>query len=107
MLVAALCSSVCSAAELKVHTANEKGSQLRWFEEMVPMRDGVKLYTYGILPPEGEKCGIIVVRNSYAGEYKVDMRASARKQLSTLKRGYAYVYQHVRGTGMSEGDWIT
>ena len=102
----ALSASVCVSAELKVHTFKEKGTELRWFEEMVPMRDGVKLYTYGILPPEGEKCGIIVMRNSYAGEYKVDMRAYARKQIGTLKRGYAYVHQHVRGTGMSEGDWI-
>ena len=106
MVSVALSASVCVSAELKVHTVKEKDTELRWFEEMVPMRDGVKLYTYGILPPEGEKCGIIVVRNSYAGEYKVDMRTYARKQIGNLKRGYAYVYQHVRGTGMSEGDWI-
>ena len=101
-----LCASVSAAAELKVHTAEEKGTELRWFEEMVPMRDGVKLYTYGILPPDGGKCGIIIVRNPYVSERKVDIRAYARKQASLLKRGYAYVYQHVRGTGMSEGDWI-
>ena len=106
MVSVALSASVCVSAELKVHTFKAKGTELRWFEEMVPMRDGVKLYTYGILPPEGEKCGIIVMRNSYAGEYKVDMRAYARRQTGTLKRGYAYVHQHVRGTGMSEGDWI-
>ena len=103
----AFCAALHIKAEIAVHAVEENGGILRWFEEMVPMRDGVKLYTYGILPPEGEKCGIIVVRNSYAGEYKVDMRTYARKQIGTLKRGYAYVYQHVRGTGMSEGDWIT
>ena len=70
------------------------------------MQDGVKLYTYGILPPEGEKCGIILVRNPYVQESRVDMRAFAKGQFGVLKRGYAYVRQHVRGTGMSEGDWI-
>ena len=84
-----LCASVSAAAELKVHTAEEKGTELRWFEEMVPMRDGVKLYTYGILPPDGGKCGIIIVRNPYVSERKVDMRAYARKLASLLKRGYA------------------
>ena len=35
IFAAVLCASACAAAELKVHTAEEKGTKLRWFEEMV------------------------------------------------------------------------
>ena len=70
------------------------------------MKDGTKLYTYGALPPEGVKCAIVFARNPYVKEERVDMAAYAKSQAGALKRGYAYVHQHVRGTGMSEGDWV-
>ena len=82
------------------------GDDLRWFEEMVPMRDGTRLYTYGVLPPEGVKCGIVFMRTPYAEEKPVDVSSWAADQRSALARGYAYVMQHVRGTGMSEGAWL-
>ena len=76
------------------------------FEEMVPMPDGVKLYTYGIRPAPGTKCPIVIMRNPYVPEKPVDLAAFARKQSGNLARGYAYLVQHCRGCGMSEGDWI-
>ena len=95
-----------AAAMVEVHSEKRNGMELRWFEEMVPMKDGTKLYTYGALPPEGVKCAIVFARNPYVKEERVDMVAYAKSQVGALKRGYAYVHQHVRGTGMSEGDWV-
>ncbi|HON48028.1 MAG TPA: hypothetical protein PLZ60_09785, partial [Kiritimatiellia bacterium] len=41
------------------------GAKARYFEEMVSMPDGVKLYTYGAVPPDGMKCPIVIQRNPY------------------------------------------
>ena len=76
------------------------------FEEMVPMPDGVKLYTYGVRPPAGVKCPIVIVRTPYVPEKPVDLAAYARGQRGNFSRGYAYITQHCRGCGLSEGDWI-
>ena len=76
------------------------------FEEMVPMPDGVKLYTYGIRPAAGVKCPIVIMRNPYVKEQAVDLTAYAKEQRGNLARGYAYLVQHCRGCGLSEGDWI-
>ena len=95
-----------AAASVTIHSATTNGVEVRWFEEMVPMKDGVRLYTYGALPPEGETSGIVFRRNPYVQEKPVDMAAYALSRRNTLKRGYAYVEQHVRGTGMSEGAWV-
>ena len=76
------------------------------FEEMVPMPDGVKLYTYGVRPPAGVKCPIVIVRNPYVSEKPVDLAAYAKGQRGNFARGYAYLTQHCRGCGLSEGDWI-
>ena len=70
------------------------------------MPDGVKLYTYGIRPAPGTKCPIVIMRNPYVPEKPVDLATFARKQSGNLARGYAYLVQHCRGCGMSEGDWI-
>ena len=79
------------------------GETSRWFEEMVPQADGVRIYTYGSVPAPGVKCPIIIQRNPYVKEERVDMPSFARGQLGTLARGYARVFQHCRGSGVSEG----
>lgn len=76
------------------------------FEEMVPMPDGVRLYTYGVKPAEGVKCPIVIQRNPYVTEKKVDLAAFEKSQTGNLARGYAYLVQHCRGCGMSEGEWV-
>ena len=95
--------NVLLLAALTIHAAVTNTVELRWFEEMVPMRDGTCLYTYGVLPPEGEKCAIVLERNPYVKGASVDMPAYARAAQGTLKRGYAFVRQHVRGCGRSDG----
>ena len=76
------------------------------FEEMVPMPDGTRIYTYGVRPDDGSKCAIVLKRTPYVAEKRPDLEDFAKSQASNLKRGYAYVVQHCRGCGMSEGDWV-
>lgn len=76
------------------------------FEEMVPVPDGTRLYTYGTRPTDGEKCAIVVQRTPYVEEKPADLDAYAKAHADSLARGYAYVMQHCRGCGMSEGDWV-
>ena len=76
------------------------------FEEMVAMPDGTRLYTYGVRPAEGVKFPIVIKRNPYVDEKRVDLAAFEKSQAGNLARGYAYLVQHCRGCGMSEGDWI-
>ncbi len=87
-----------TSAEVLSRTGGE-----RWFEDMVAMPDGVKLYTYGSVPAPGVKCPIIVQRNPYVKERRTDFVDFMAKQRATLARGYARVTQHCRGAGMSEG----
>lgn len=98
---AALAWGRLSAVE--VQATQTGGTSVRWFEEMMPAPDGVRLYTYGSAPAEGVKCPIIIQRNPYVKETRVDVAGFAKGQQGTLARGYARVTQHVRGAGMSEG----
>ena len=100
-------SSAGILGAFEIHQKEVDGETLRWFEEMVPMADGVKLYTYGAAPAPGQKLGIVVKRNPYVKEERVaDLAAFARRQRGAMVRGYVFVIQHCRGCGMSEGDWI-
>ncbi|MGI5869568.1 MAG: CocE/NonD family hydrolase [Kiritimatiellia bacterium] len=70
------------------------------------MPDGVRLYTCGTVPPSGEKRPIIVMRNPYCPDGPGDMAAFVSEGATApeaARRGYAFVLQHCRGTGGSEG----
>ena len=99
----ALCTSFAMAVQINEPT-DKDGS--RWFEEMHKLPDGTALYTYGSAPAAGVKCPIVITRNPYVKEERVDVAKWAKGQRATLERGYARVIQHCRGCGMSEGDWI-
>ena len=88
---------------MAVQVAVTNGVRVGWFEEMMPALDGVKLYTYGVAPKEGVKCPIVIQRDPYVKEQRIDGPAFAYERIGALARGYAYVVQHVRGAGMSEG----
>lgn len=70
------------------------------------MADGTRLYTYGVRPAAGVTCPIVIQRTPYVPEEKPDIEAFAKAQAEALARRYAYVVQHCRGCGMSEGEWI-
>ena len=91
---------ICAFASIQSISAEQA------FEEMVAMPDGVRLYTYGVRPAQGVKCPIVIQRNPYMKNAKIDLNAYLKSQRANLKRGYAYIMQHCRGTGVSEGEWV-
>lgn len=96
-------SIVCLFAAVLVQSAVTNSVEVRWFEDMMQVKDDVKLYTYGAVPKVGVKCPIVIQRNPYVKERRIDGPSFAHSQEAALKRGYAYVCQHVRGAGVSEG----
>lgn len=76
-------------------------------EVMVPMRDGVRLYTAVYEPVEGER-PVIMIRtpfplNPYGKTFTRDLRTYL--SLFTAAR-YIIVFQNVRGRFMSEGEFV-
>jgi putative CocE/NonD family hydrolase len=78
--------------------------------EMIPMRDGVKLYTVIVIPKGAKDAPIILTRTPYNAKKRAE-RAESPSMLATLpladedfvKAGYIRVYQDVRGKYGSEG----
>jgi putative CocE/NonD family hydrolase len=77
-------------------------------EHMVPMRDGVKLFTAVYVPKDRTKTyPILMKRTPYAsGPYGADkMPASLGPSEHFVKAGYIFVNQDVRGRYQSEGEF--
>lgn len=82
-------------------------------EEMVPMRDGTKLFTVIVIPKGIKDAPIILTRTPYNAGERANRMISPHL-LSTLpladepfiKAGYIRVYQDVRGKYGSEGDYV-
>ena len=80
-------------------------------EIMIPMRDGVKLFTAIYAPKDNtEKHPILICRTPYScapyGEDKI-LRTLYRVNWKVyLKENYIMVFQDVRGTFMSEGEFV-
>ncbi len=83
-------------------------------EVMIPMRDGVKLFT-SIYEPKGkaEKYPILMSRTPYSvAPYGKDkngkdqFKDSLGPDYQFAKEGYIFVYQDVRGRWMSEGKFV-
>lgn len=81
--------------------------------EMVPMRDGTKLYTVIVIPKNATNAPIVLTRTPYNAKSRAN-RMDSPSMLSTLplademfvKDGYIRVYQDVRGKYGSEGDYV-
>ncbi|WP_414903411.1 CocE/NonD family hydrolase [Sphingomonas flavalba] len=80
--------------------------------EMVPMRDGVKLYTVIVVPKGAKNAPILLTRTPYNAAGRTT-RMDSPNMLSILpegdevfvKDGYIRVFQDVRGKYGSEGDY--
>lgn len=77
-------------------------------EEMVPMRDGVRLYTAVYEPVEAGERPVIMIRtpfplNPYGKTFSKDLRTFM--QYFTAAK-YIIVFQNVRGRFMSEGEFV-
>ncbi len=80
----------------------------RKVEHMVPMRDGVKLYTAIYLPKDGEKHPVMLMRTPYGlNPYGKGFHKYLRNvQGVYAENKYIIVHQNVRGTYLSEGDMV-
>jgi len=78
-------------------------------EQMIPMRDGVKLFTIVYQPKDtSQKCPFLIHRTPYGSPpYGPDAyRASLGPSRDFAKEGYIFVYQDARGKFRSEGDFV-
>ena len=81
--------------------------------EMIPMRDGVKLYTVMIIPKGAKDAPILLTRTPYNAKGAAERTLSphavatgAQVDEPFLEDGYIRVYQDVRGKYGSEGDYV-
>jgi hypothetical protein len=82
-------------------------------EVMIPMRDGVKLYTVIVIPRRANKLPIILTRTPYNASARA-RRMDSPSLLATLSTGddvfatggYIRVMQDIRGKYGSEGDYL-
>jgi putative CocE/NonD family hydrolase len=82
-------------------------------EEMIPMRDGVKLKTFILVPKGASGAPMLLTRTPYDAGERIS-RAESPKLASVVPQmndtavaaGYIIVYQDVRGKYGSEGDYV-
>ncbi len=97
-MIRATCTlPILLALTLSAQSAQQQ--QIR--EEMVPMRDGIKLATTIILPEGDGKYPVVLTRTPYGK----DRMYAAAKQKEWVAAGYARVVQDVRGKFKSEGKY--
>jgi putative CocE/NonD family hydrolase len=80
---------------------------------MIPMRDGVKLYTVIVLPKGATNAPILLTRTPYNATARA-ARSNSEHMLAILPQadevfvqaGYIRVFQDVRGKYKSEGDYV-
>ncbi|MGZ6015315.1 MAG: CocE/NonD family hydrolase [Phenylobacterium sp.] len=80
---------------------------------MIPMRDGVKLYTVIVLPKAAHDAPILLTRTPYNARKRAERTVSPHIDASLAQLdepfvadGYIRVYQDIRGKWNSEGDYI-
>ena len=76
-------------------------------EVMIPMRDGVKLFTSVYIPKDvSQRYPILLNRTPYTVRpYGPDFRESLGPSAKFAYEGYIFAYQDVRGKWMSEGEY--
>jgi putative CocE/NonD family hydrolase len=85
-------------------------------EAMIPMRDGVKLYTLILIPRGAQRAPILLTRTPYGAEARIALTSSAHLAVAidssdvaddaVVHGGYIRVLQDVRGKHKSEGDYL-
>lgn len=103
ILVSVACVAVQAQTEAEIKANYTK------LERMIPMRDGVKLFTSIYLPKDtSQKYPIMLDRTPYTvSPYGVDRyKASLGPDELFAREGYIFVYQDVRGCWMSEGEFV-
>jgi hypothetical protein len=80
---------------------------------MIPMRDGVKLYTVIVMPKAAHDAPILLTRTPYNAKKRTQRTVSghidatlAQMDEPFVADGYIRVYQDIRGKYGSEGDYV-
>jgi putative CocE/NonD family hydrolase len=97
----------------KVFTAPADSQDFIRREVMIPMRDGVKLFTVIVVPKGARNAPILLTRTPYNAA-KRTLRNDSTHMLATLPQGdevfvaagYIRVFQDVRGKYKSEGEYV-
>jgi uncharacterized protein len=82
-------------------------------EAMIPMRDGVKLYTVIVVPKGARNAPILLTRTPYNAAHRASRNNSPHMVAALpqgdevfVRDGYIRVFQDVRGKYKSEGDYV-
>ena len=97
----------------KAYVAPHAGDDYERREVMIPMRDGVKLFTVIVVPKGASHAPMIMTRTPYNAGRRT-ARNDSPHMLATLPQGdevfaadgYIRVFQDVRGKYGSEGDYV-
>ena len=108
LLFLAICSSLFTATPAAQQPApfNVKERYAK-SEHDIPMRDGKKLHTVVYAPRDSaEKYPMLMQRTPYGSNpYGDAYRSSLGPSPAFMQEGYIFVYQDVRGTFLSEGEF--
>lgn len=85
---------------IEVHQKFEKR------EEMIPMRDGVRLRTLIYTPENAREALPILMRRTPYGVDVIDPRFINRRYKEFVRDGYVFVIQDIRGRYGSEGEFV-
>ena len=82
-------------------------------EVMIPMRDGVKLKTFIIVPKGAKRAPMILTRTPYNASKRAERSTSTLVEATVpigddvfARAGYILVFQDIRGKHGSEGDYV-
>jgi putative CocE/NonD family hydrolase len=110
LLVFALTSAGLSARQQpQADAPNPVRATYTKYEHMIPMRDGVRLFTSVYVPKTcASPFPIIMQRTPYSvAPYGIDnYRTTIGPSDLFLKEGFIAAYQDVRGRYLSEGEWM-
>lgn len=102
LLAASLCAQTPAADSAFIRDNFNKK------EVMIPMRDGIKLFTTIYSPKnKDQKYPILLNRTPYScAPYGKDAYRQNFQNMELARAGYIFVYQDVRGRYMSEGEFM-
>ncbi len=115
-LLAAVCVLTAAASDSDIpktfHPPTSNQDYIKR-EAMIPMRDGVKLYTVIVLPKGARNAPILLTRTPYNATARA-LRSNSEHMLAILPQGdevfvqagYIRVFQDVRGKYKSEGNYF-
>jgi uncharacterized protein len=97
---------VCLAAVAPLNAQQPAKSLFTRAEAMIPMRDGMRLYTQIFAPTQpSERFPVLLLRTPYGtGQFTPERLAASLPELAA--DGYIFVLQDIRGRFKSEGEFV-